>query len=259
MSDVDAIDADFTHENPKTFAVVIANEHYQEADGVRFANNDGITFKRYCTNLLGIPEQNVHLRTDATLNNVMAELGWLEKVSKAYEGDCRVIVCYAGHGMPSETSKSAYLLPVDGIPTDESTAIPLSTFYARLAAIPSFQTTVFLDACFSGTNRDDRMLSQARGIAIKPKAETPTGNIVVFSAASGDETAYPYEKQSHGLFTYFLLKMLQTSKGSATLGEISDYVKKDVERYSVVVNNKSQTPVMSASPTLQNWQQLKLR
>jgi hypothetical protein len=37
----------------------------------------------------------------------------------------------------------------------------------------------------------------------------PQGNMVVFSAAQGDETAYPNNDEKHGMFTYFLLKKLQ--------------------------------------------------
>ena len=69
------------------------------------------------------------------------------------------------------------------------------------------------------------MLATARGVAIKPKASTPGGNVIVFSAATGDETAYPYDEKGHGLFTYFLLKKLQENKGNVTLGELSAYLR----------------------------------
>lgn len=80
------------------------------------------------------------------------------------------------------------------------------------------------------------MLASARGVAIKVKQATPVGNIVVFSAAQGDETAYPYKEKEHGLFTYYLLKKLQETKGNVTLGELSDYIKTQVERQSIVIN-----------------------
>ena len=67
---------------------------------------------------------------------------------------------------------------------------------------------VLLDACFSGTNRDGRMLASARGVAIKAKQNTPKGKMIVLSAAQGDETAHSYNEKGHGLFTYYLLKKL---------------------------------------------------
>ena len=63
-----------------------------------------------------------------------------------------------------------------------------------------------MDACFSGSRRENGMIVSARGVAIKPKKDIVTGNVVVFSAADGSETAYPYKEKGHGLFTYFLLK-----------------------------------------------------
>ena len=84
--------------------------------------------------------------------------------------------------------------------------------------------------------------------------------MVIFSAASGDETAYPYKEKGHGLFTYYLLKKLQESKGEATLQEIGDYVTEEVRRQSQVVNRKLQTPTVSASATMgDGWKEMKLK
>lgn len=120
--------------------------------------------------------------------------------------------------------------------------------------------TVFLDACFSGANRDGNMLASARGIAIKVKSSSPTGNMVVFTAAQGDETAYPYKERSHGLFTYHLLKKLQETKGNVTLGELGDYIQTQVKRQSVVTNGKLQSPAILTAPKLgNNWKNWKLK
>ena len=110
--------------------------------------------------------------------------------------------------------------------------------------------TVFMDACFSGSKRGEGMLASARGVAMKTKAQAPQGKMVVFSAAQGDETAYPYKDKCHGLFTYFLLKKLKESNGSVTLGDLGNYVTEQVSRKSIVANGKSQTPSVIASNTL---------
>ena len=119
---------------------------------------------------------------------------------------------------------------------------------------------VFLDACFSGAQRGEGMLMAARGVAIKPKETQPQGNMFVLSATSGQETAMPYKAKNHGMFTYFLLKKLQESKGNATLRELSDYVIKNVREQSNAVNKKPQTPTLNASPSMQaKLSSLKLR
>ena len=56
------------------------------------------------------------------------------------------------------------------------------------------------------------MLASARGVAIKAKQNHPQGNMVVLSAAQGDETAHPYTEKGHGLFTYYLLKKLKETQ-----------------------------------------------
>ena len=71
--------------------------------------------------------------------------------------------------------------------------------------------------------------------------------MVVLSAASGDETAYPYKEKHHGLFTYYLLKKLQASNGNTSLGELQSYIADEVAKKSIVVNGKSQTPTVLPS------------
>ena len=114
-----------------------------------------------------------------------------------------------------------------------------------------------MDACFSGAKRDGGMLVAARGVAIKAKASAPKGKIVVLSAATEDQTAYPYEEKQHGLMTYFLLKKIQSTQGKVNIGELFNYVETNVKRNSIIENGKLQTPVSAVSPVLANsWKEL---
>ena len=242
-----------------TFAVILSNEKYQMEKPVQYAENAGKIFTEYCKKALGLPEKNVHFITNATLNNIKHEIKWLQDVIAVYNGDAKVIFYYAGHGIPDEQNKSAYLLPIDGYGSDVTTGYALEDLYKALGCLPSKAVTVFLDACFSGAKRDGDMLASARGVAIKVKQNYPTGNMVVFTAAQGDETAYPYKEEGHGLFTYYLLKKLQETKGDVTLGELGDYIKTQVERQSIVTNGKLQSPaILSASSIGNSWKEWKL-
>lgn len=246
--------------NENTFAVIIANEHYQDVAAVPYAGNDGTIFAEYCKQSLGLPATNIHLVKDATLNNMKREINWLKQVSDAYKGTAKIIVYYAGHGIPDEATKDAYLLPVDGFGTDITTGYSLQALYTTLGELQAKSIMVFLDACFSGSMRDGRMMASARGIAIKAKNSTPKGNMVVFSAASGDETAYPYKEKQHGLFTYYILKKLQSSKGNITLGDLQSYVRDEVAKRSIVVNGKSQTPTIAPSANIgEDWKSWTMR
>ncbi|MBO7477481.1 MAG: leucine-rich repeat protein [Salinivirgaceae bacterium] len=260
QSDIDVnIPVSNTQQN-NTFAVIIANENYQKEAQVPFAVNDGRTFAEYCKKTLGIPNNNVHIVTDATLNNMKYEVRWLKQVIDAYGGEARVIFYYAGHGIPDEAQKTAYLLPIDGFGNDVSTGYKLDDLYSTLGNLPSKSVTVFLDACFSGANRNGEMLASARGVAIKAKSSAPVGNMVVFSAAQGDETAYPNNEQQHGMFTYYLLKKIKETSGNVTYKELGDYVTDNVRKQSIVVNGKSQTPVVVPSATVSgNWESWRLK
>lgn len=240
-----------------TFAVIVANENYADVENVPFAANDGKVFAQYCERALGIPEKNIRFVQDATLNQIKRQLHWLKQIADAYKSEIKVIFYYSGHGIPDESSKEAYLLPVDGFYADITTNLAVSDLYKSLNDLKAEQVTVLLDACFSGSQRGDNMLVSARGVKIKPKQSTVAGNMMVLSAAQGDETAYPYTQQNHGLFTYYLLKKLQEAGSDITLGDLADYVIDSVKKESLLQNDKIQTPTIMVSPTLQSsWRSL---
>ena len=246
-------------ENKKTFAVIIGNENYERVTKVKYALNDAKVFASYCKKTLGLPKENIRVYRDATFGTMLSALDDIKSIASAFEGDLNVIFYYAGHGVPSESDKAAYLLPVDA--SGQNTEVCLSTkrLYDTLDGLHAKRVLVFMDACFSGAQRGDGMLASARGVALKVKQDAPKGNMVVFSAATGDETAYPYKEKGHGLFTYYLLKKLQDTKGDVTLGELSEYVNKEVRRQSVVINHKSQSPTVVPADGMSDWGSIKLR
>lgn len=241
-----------------TFAVIIANENYDNEKMVQFAYNDGQVFRDYCRKTLGLPEDNVHFRPDATLNNIKFEINWLKTVAKAHP-NAQIIFYYAGHGMPDESTRESYLLPIDGYSTVASTGFKMSELYASLGSLPAKNVLVLLDACFSGADRNDDVLTSVRGVKIAPRIDKPRGNMIVFSATSNKQTALPYTEQSHGLFTYFILKWLQTNPTKTSFGAWFDYVKKNVAQKASVKNSKEQTPTTMISTSLaESWRNLSL-
>lgn len=246
--------------NSNTFAVIIGNEKYQEVAQVPFAENDAKIFAEYCKKTLGVPVQNVRIYENASYGTLLSAIKDIKSIAEAYSGNCSVIFYYAGHGIPNEQSKDAYLLPVDADGKQMDICYSVGNLYRELGSLGAKNVVVFLDACFSGALRGNGMLMTARSVALKAKAETPQGNMVVFSAATGDETAWPYKEKGHGMFTYFLLRKLQESKGNCSLGELGDYIKNNVSQQSVVVNRKSQTPTITpSSSVIETWKTIKLK
>ncbi len=260
LSDVDENIPVATKAAKRTIALIISNENYSNVTKVESALHDGEVFAKYCQQTLGIPQENIRCFNDATLGSMLRAITQVKNAAKAFDGECDLIVYYAGHGMPDEKTKDAYLLPVDGDPLTSESCFSLNRFYDDLGSVSNGAVMVFLDACFSGAKRDGGMLSEARGVVMKPKETNPRGNMFVLSATSGQETALPYRDKNHGLFTYYLLKKLQESKGDVTLKELSEEVTRNVRRQSTLINNKPQTPQVSTSGNMSNmWQKKKLR
>lgn len=236
--------------NDRAIALIIANENYGKVVNVASANHDGDVFAQYCRETLGIPENQVLVYKDATYGETLSAMNKLSNAVKALGDGVDVIVYYAGHGVPDEHTSDAYMMPVDADPLVMATAYSLKDFYKKLNELGAANVMVFMDACFSGANRGEGMLTEARGVVLVPKHAAPEGNMFVLSAADGKETALPYKEKNHGLFTYYLLKKLQESKGNASLKDLSDYVTAEVRKTSSLTLNKPQNPKMTVSGTL---------
>lgn len=242
-----------------TFVLIIANENYEFVDDVQFALNDGDIFREYCIKTLGVPERQIFLYKNASLGIIA---GGVDKMLQAMNifDEVKAIVYYCGHGIPDEKTGDAYIVPVDGKGTNTATCYSLNQLYKTMASAKTSNVTYFMDACFTGANRDGSMLVAARGVAREAKKEVVTGNTVVFSAASGDETAMPFAEKGHGMFTYFLLKKLQETKGDVTYGELAEYINKNVKKEAFLSNEKPQNPVVATSEKLSaSWKNIKMR
>ena len=258
-SDVDINIPERETKSESSYALIIANENYEYVSGVSFALNDGEMFSEYCKKTLGIPEKNVLLYRDASVGVMGRAVDKVKALAEAQDGNMELILYYAGHGIPDESSMDAYLLPVDSDGKQTKYCYSLNDLYQSLGALNMKSVTVFLDACFSGAKRDGGMVVEARAVALAPKPSAPRGNMVVFSAVSNDQTALPYKEKGHGMFTYFLLKKLQETSGDVTLKELGDYLRQEVNRESVRSNDKPQTPTVTAAFAVsESWQQMKL-
>ncbi len=70
----------------------------------------------------------------------------------------------------------------------------------------------------------------------------------------------PFEDKSHGLFTYYLLKKLQETKGQVNYGELAEYLKDNVRKEAFLTNEKLQTPVIATSAEMQSaWKSMTLK
>ena len=247
------------YKNNARIALIIGNEHYSGSSlnaeiNVDYAVNDAETFRKYAVNLLGVLADNVYFLTDATAGTMRTKIELVGKLLQKMGPQSELIFYYAGHGYPDPNTREPYLIPVDVNVTDLSAAIRLSDVYKQFSRSGAHRVTVFLDACFSGGGRNQGLLA-ARAVKIKPGSSTLNGNMVVFAASSGEQSALADKNEKHGMFTYFLLKKLKETKGDISYGALADYLKYEVPVESLKKNGKEQDPEVNVSPAvLDNWQ-----
>lgn len=247
----------------ETYVLIIGNQNYRFVSDVPYAIHDARIFGEYCQKTLGIPTNNIHIAEDATKHMILEEEfgDWLGSIPNREEK--KLIVYYAGHGVPDIKDKNkAYILPTDVRGTHPTRGIALDEFYTQIGDFDFAQATVFLDACFSGINRDNEGVTEGlRGVEIEAEeAPLHSGSLVVFSAAQGNETAQGYPDQGHGLFTYYLLNEIRTTGGLEDFGHLSDNIKSNVSQKAAELRlRKKQTPSTSVSDKFsESWRKLKL-
>lgn len=259
LSDVDTQIPQTGNNNDETYVVIIGNEHYHYESQTRFSQNDAKVFYQYCTLTLGIPARNIFSKADATYGDMLTSIQFLKNAAKAKNGNIHVVFYFSGHGMSDIKTNGMYLLPVDCSSTTLQAALKAENLYRDLADMSTLSATVFLDACFSGKSSEGALMAlvDGAGIEVTPRKETLSGNLVVFSATTDAEIAYPYEEKQHRMFTYFLLKKLQESKGETSYADLATYLINNVKSHAFDVNRKMQTPQvqtsMSISEVWKNW------
>ena len=263
-SDVDVDIPTNSLSRPNTYALIIGNEDYSSFQtgltsevNVDYAINDAKVFKEYCVKTLGVPEKQVKLLLNATAGQMNQGIAWINNLSKLDEGKAELIVYYSGHGLPDDQTKEPYLMPVDISGSSVALGLKLTDVYNKLNEYPAMKVVVFLDACFSGGARNQGLIAM-KGVKVRPKESTMTGNMIVLSSSSGDEASGVYREKQHGIMTYFLLKNLQETKGNITYKSLAEYIIANVKKESAL-NGKTQSPQLNYSPSVEtSWTMWKL-
>jgi len=244
------------------FALVIGNEDYtshqmglKSEQNVDYAVNDARVFKEYALKTMGVKKENLIFLQNATSGNMSRELNRIIALTKLEDENAELIIYYAGHGYPDESTKAPYLIPVDVSGADLSRAINLQELYQDLGNLKA-NVTVFLDACFTGGGRESGLMA-SRGVKVKPKEGALSGNLVVFSASSGEQSSLPFHKEKHGIFTYHLLRVLQDAEGDINYGDLYDAINVEVNKTSIRNQSMHQTPKINTSQKVindwRNW------
>lgn len=254
--------------NNETFMLIIANEDYNILPSVPFASNDGNMMKQYGVKTLGIPERHIKVISNASAQAIHQQgINWLKDITVAMNGQANIIVYYAGHGT-SDADYNPYIIPT-GINFEQykslsgdighadielskrearkllKECISLDTLVAWFNRVQNKSITFIIDASFNGVQRNGQPFFTINKTAKRPRGLRIRGDIVVFSAAAADKTAFAFEDQHHGFLTYFLLKELKRTKGNTTYQELFDNIASSLS-YESSLQGKLQQPVLTA-------------
>ena len=230
------------------YAVVIGISDYRESSipDIKYAKRDAEMVKIYLENVCGVKPENIFTFYDdrASIGDFMDVFE--DKLPKKLDKNAILYIYYAGHGTPGEKGET-YLVPYDGRLGSERTLYPLQDLYKAVNKLTIKEAVIILDACFSGEGRSVLAMGKRPLVPVKLTKMIAKPKFVVLSAADAEQTSNDYENKRHGLFTYYLLKGLRgkadnDNNGWIELGELYDYVKKNV--YKVARNElyTDQTP-----------------
>ena len=238
------------------YALIIGNSNYSkggsDVSNLRFTLNDARVFKKYAVNVFGVPENNQHLyyTENANYATMLKNLKGFKTLIQNSKPDDIFYVYYSGHGAQNSDS-IPFLVPVDATMSMlENLGIKLDDFYDYLTPPENKgKVIIFLDACFSGEKLN---LNTKVGVRRTAKTSNLQSNIIVFAASSGKDVSQEYESKSHGIFTYFLLKILQETEGNITYGDFAEKIIEGVHLTSLNPQNGfvEQKPQANASRSL---------
>ena len=235
-------------ERNNTYVLIIANDAYSPMqmarcipDSIDHHARDARAFREYAIRTLGIPEGNVQTIINAKAFEMRREIIRLSSYSKGIQGKAELIFYYAGYGLIDEKTYEPYILPVDIENDDPKFTIRISDLYKMLQEDASKRISIILETSFQF---DALKARPAKGKAPKIALVYPNVpvNAILMAAAKPGQKAWSDEQAGHGLFTLAILQKLKSSRGKASLKEVSDFVIQDVKASTTRLTLKEQLP-----------------
>ncbi|WP_338668933.1 caspase family protein [Pseudodesulfovibrio methanolicus] len=247
---------------PDAIGVIIGNGGYAKfrngIPDVNFAHRDAQAMKKVFVTELGLDPENIIYVEDATQATMFSVFGtkdnpkgklfnWIKpNVSEVY-------IYYTGHGAPSQTTQSAFLIPVDAsVNYLNETGYSLTTLYKNIERLPSKENTVIIDACFSGDSSGGPLFKNVSPAMLRYASHTKQiKKTCLISSTSAGQLSNWYPQKEHSLFTYYLLSGLSgkadvNDDNNVTLSELKRYVCEEVSYRAKRLSGREQTPVFMA-------------
>ncbi|MDY6899105.1 MAG: caspase family protein [Cyanobacteriota bacterium] len=228
----------------QNWAIVIGINHYEHLSqdkDLKCAVKDAEAMKSFLCKNAGFQPNNIlfcsdnsqsqgNVSTRPTRTNIRRIL--LEKIRSA-DGADNFLFFFAGHGISKNYQD--YLLPCDGYPYDEGSAVSVQFIANCLRSCRAKNIVLILDMC-----REAKPQSIGSRGATEIGQETiqitrQQGIITIFSCQIGEES-YEIAELNQGAFTYVFLKGLQQH---LNLRQLEQYLIQEVP----ALNSKHRKPV----------------
>lgn len=234
-------------------ALVIGNQDYEFISPTQHQNNfqtsDALSVKNYLIRILGLKEDNIFLLTNATSGTFSDHVQILSRLASRVS-NAEIFVYFSGLGFIDHTTLTPYLLPTDASGEQKVPRQNLFDLFQLLSQTRASKINFFLDVSFIPSGD----LVQINESSFREKVDQSLGeNMIVYFSAGPGQTALPYKEQSHGLFTYYLLKNLKDTQGKLSYAGLGDYVSKNVSLESLKSFQKEQDPEIHIGKQASSW------
>ncbi len=218
---------------------------------LRYPAKDAKDFANYLIEEAGFARDHVKVlvNQDATEKRILSELGnkWLPRVANP---DDLVVLFISTHGSGAELDVGGqnYLLAYDTDVNDLYTSgIPMQKLARDIRErIHCDRVVIFLDACHSGATTTT---GGAKGLFRSgvDAAEVAAGSgQLVITSSKDDQVSWESKSTTNSVFTEKLIAALRSKGGQATLGQIYDSLKDQVQNTVLRERGVLQTPLMKS-------------
>ncbi len=218
---------------------------------LRYPAKDAKDFAKYLIEEAGFARDHVKVlvNQEATEKRILSELGnkWLPHVANP---DDLVVLFISTHGSGAELDVGGqnYLLAYDTDVDDLYTSgIPMQKLARDIRErIHCDRVVIFLDACHSGATTTT---GGAKGLFRSgvDAAEVAAGSgQLVITSSKDDQVSWESKTTTNSVFTEKLIAALRSKGGQATLGQIYDSLKDQVQNTVLRERGVLQTPLMKS-------------
>ena len=187
----------------KNFALLIASQNYTDVSiqSLEKPISDAVKLKLILKKIYNFNDEDII----TLFNPVKSELNQkFIELEERLKPEDNIVIFYAGHGIWLENEKKGYWLLTDAQRNNESTWLSNREMLNMIAELPSRNTLLIADACFSGSVFKTRNISTFDHQNIKDL----NNKISRVAITSGNDTEVPDES----VFMKYLIKALESNK-----------------------------------------------